>query len=162
MDKHPRLPFAKPGFKLVLLILLLFSFAAQAQRVNLGGQFWIVRDRGPEQMVNRLPVPVNVASAGHYQINGFILYGQDEYNSAIGTVLFSLIPPVSLLAVFEYAKRKKIDYWVGTILFISYFIFAYVGSLINKMYSEKLLLFLCGIIFIIIGIYFILHSYNKI
>lgn len=85
-----------------------------------------------------------------------------DFSSAIGTVLLSLLPPVSLLAVFEYAKRKKIDYWVGTILFISYFIFAYVGSLINKMYSEKLLLFLCGILFIIIGIYFILHSYTKI
>ena len=43
-----------------------------------------------------------------------------NYQTAVGTILFSLIPPVSLLAVLEYSKKKQVDYVIGTILFIAY------------------------------------------
>jgi uncharacterized membrane protein YfcA len=82
-----------------------------------------------------------------------------NYSTAVGTILFSLLPPISLLAVFEYAKKKQIDYVIGTILFITYFIAAYFGALINGMYSEKTLKYSCATCFLIITIYFYYDAY---
>jgi uncharacterized membrane protein YfcA len=84
-----------------------------------------------------------------------------NYNTAVGTILFSLLPPVSLLAVIEYAKRKEVDYLVGTILFISYFLAAFIGAYVNKMYDEKSLEFGCAFTFLLITIYFFYRAYKK-
>jgi uncharacterized membrane protein YfcA len=90
---------------------------------------------------------------------GLIMLGiTPDFQTAAGTMLFSLLPPVSLLAVIEYYKRKKVDINVGIILCITYFIFAYYGSIINKMYSDKTLKFYSGIIFLMISIYFFWES----
>jgi len=84
-----------------------------------------------------------------------------NYNTAIGTILFSLIPPVSLLAVFEYAKRKEVDYFVGTILFVTYFFAAYIGAYINKLYDAKTLEYGCAFTFLLITIYFFYRAYSE-
>ena len=84
-----------------------------------------------------------------------------DYKTAVGTILFSLLPPVSLLAVIEYGKRKQVDYTVGTILFISYFIAAYFGSIINKTYDNKKLQYGCAFTFLIITIYFFYNAYTA-
>jgi uncharacterized membrane protein YfcA len=83
-----------------------------------------------------------------------------DYATAVGTILFSLLPPVSLLAVFDYGKRGKIDYLIGTLLFIFYFIAAYIGAIINKKYDQKTLEYGCAFTFLLITIYFFYHAYN--
>jgi len=84
-----------------------------------------------------------------------------NYDTAVGTILFSLLPPVSLLAVIEYAKRKEVDYIVGTILFITYFIAAYFGAYINKLYDTKTLEYGCAFTFLLITIYFFYRAYKE-
>ena len=84
-----------------------------------------------------------------------------NYNTAVGTILFSLLPPVSLLAVIEYAKRKEVDYVVGTILFVTYFLSAYIGSYVNKIYDAKTLEYGCAFTFLLITIYFFYKAYNE-
>jgi uncharacterized membrane protein YfcA len=83
-----------------------------------------------------------------------------DFNTAVGTILFSLLPPVSLLAVIEYYKRDQVDIKIGTILFITYFLAAYFGSLINKMYDQKTLEYACATVFLMITLYFYYHAYN--
>ena len=53
-----------------------------------------------------------------------------DYRKTIGTILFSLLPPISLFAVIEYIKRKQVDYLIGIILCVTYFIGAYFGSIV--------------------------------
>ena len=77
-----------------------------------------------------------------------------NYQTAVGTILFSLIPPVSLLAVLEYSKKKQVDYVIGTILFITYFI-----EKINGLYDEKTLKYGCATTFLIITMYFYYDAY---
>jgi len=90
---------------------------------------------------------------------GLILLGiTPDFQTAVGTTLLSLLPPVSLLAVIQYYKRKQVDIPVGIILFITYFIFAYYGTFINEMYSEKTLKFCTGIVFLFISIFFLWES----
>jgi uncharacterized membrane protein YfcA len=94
---------------------------------------------------------------------GLIMLGiTPDFQTAVGTTLLSLLPPISLLGVIEYYKRKKVDTLVGIILFITYFIFAYYGSIINKMYSDKTLKFYTGILFLIISFYFLWESIKKV
>ena len=81
-----------------------------------------------------------------------------DYKKVVGTILFSLLPPISLLAVFEYGRKKQIDYLLGTLLFISYFITAYYGSLINSMYSPRTLKYVTSVAFIFIGLLFFYNA----
>lgn len=64
-----------------------------------------------------------------------------DYKTIIGTLLFTILPPLSILAVIEYGKRKQINYTIGVILFIAYMVGAYFGSLINVNYSDKTLVY---------------------
>ena len=83
-----------------------------------------------------------------------------DFNTAVGTILFSLLPPVSLLAVIDYYKRGQVDMTIGTILFVTYFLAAYIGAKINKMYDQKTLEYACATVFLMITIYFYYHAYN--
>lgn len=83
-----------------------------------------------------------------------------NFNTAVGTILFSLLPPVSLLAVIEYYKRGEVDITIGTILFITYFIAAYFGSKINAIYDQKTLEYACATVFLCITVYFYYHAHN--
>lgn len=83
-----------------------------------------------------------------------------DFDTAVGTILFSLLPPVSLLAVIDYYKRGKVDITIGTILFITYFLAAYIGAQINKMYDQKTLEYACASVFLMITIYFYYHAYT--
>ena len=59
-----------------------------------------------------------------------------DYKTIVGTLLFSLLPPISLLAVIEFGKRRQIDYLISSLLFITYFFGAYYGAHINDKYSN--------------------------
>ena len=82
-----------------------------------------------------------------------------DFKTAVGTILFSLLPPISLLAVIDFGKRKQVDYTVGTILFVTYFFSSYYGALINKYYDNKILQFYCGLSFLLISFYFFYKSF---
>jgi uncharacterized membrane protein YfcA len=84
-----------------------------------------------------------------------------NYSTAVGTIIFSLLPPVSLLAFFEYSKKKQVDYVIGTILSITYFIAAYFGSIINAEYDDKTLKYIFATFSLIISIYFYYHAYTQ-
>ena len=93
---------------------------------------------------------------------GVILLGIiPDYKTAVGTILLSLLPPVSLMAVIEYYKRKQVDTVVGIILFVTYFIAAYFGAFINKAYSIKVLEYWTSLCFLLIAIYFFWSAYTD-
>ena len=77
-----------------------------------------------------------------------------DYKMAVGTILLSILPPLSLLAVVDYYKRKKIDIVIAALLCISYFIAAKYGAVINQQYSSKILKYWTAIILFICGFYF--------
>ena len=93
---------------------------------------------------------------------GVILLGIiPDYKTAVGTILLSLLPPVSLMAVIEYYKRKQVDVVVGITLFVTYFIAAYFGAFINKAYSIKVLEYWISLCFFLISIYFFWAAYTD-
>lgn len=75
-----------------------------------------------------------------------------DYKTIVGTLLFSLLPPISLLAVIEFGKRRQIDYLISSLLFITYFFGAYYGAHINDKYSTKTLIYASSIVLFIVSI----------
>jgi uncharacterized membrane protein YfcA len=83
-----------------------------------------------------------------------------DYETAIGTILLTLLPPTTLLAVLEYGKRGKVDYEVGIILFITYFFSSYIGAYFNKFFHQKILLYGCATLYLFITMYFYYYAYT--
>jgi uncharacterized membrane protein YfcA len=88
-----------------------------------------------------------------------------NYSKNIGTTLFALLFPISILAVLEYAKNDDVDYKLGLILTVAYMLFSYVGSLINIYFKNAkqlyVLKFFSAFILILSGMYFGYGAYND-
>jgi uncharacterized membrane protein YfcA len=78
-----------------------------------------------------------------------------DYKMAVGTILLSILPPLSLWAVFDYYERKKIDIVVAVLLCISYFFAAKYGAVINKQYSSRILKYWTAVTLFMCGAYFL-------
>lgn len=84
-----------------------------------------------------------------------------DYKMAVGTILLAMLPPISLFAVLDYYKRKKIDFVVAAILCVSYTIAAKYGAVINSQFSNKTLKIWTAITFFIVGLYFTWSAYYE-
>ena len=82
-----------------------------------------------------------------------------DYKTAVGTTLLAMLPPISILAVMDYNKRRKIDYLVASVLCISFIVAAKYGAIVNKTYADKDLKYLTAAIFFIMGFYFLHAGY---
>ena len=89
------------------------------------------------------------------------LHSINDYSMAVGTILLSVLPPLSILAVIDYYKRKKVDVTVGVLLALSYFIAAKYGAKINRDYSSKTLKYWTTVVFFICGLYFLWSAHND-
>lgn len=83
-----------------------------------------------------------------------------DFKTAAGTVLLSIIPPISLLAVLEYYKRGQVKVWTSVILFITYFFVAFIGAYLTRNISNKTLEYVTGVYFLIISIFFFWNAYT--
>ena len=83
-----------------------------------------------------------------------------DFKTAAGTVLLTLLPPLSFLAILEYYKRGQLDVKVAIILIISYFFAAYVGAYITKDVSDSYLEYAVSFYFFIIGSFFLWNAYT--
>ena len=77
-----------------------------------------------------------------------------DYKTAIGTILLSILPPVTLLAVIDYFKQNKIDTKISFTLFITSFLATFIGSKLNKNLSEKTIEYSASFIFFLIASYY--------
>jgi uncharacterized membrane protein YfcA len=91
----------------------------------------------------------------------FLLGIIPDYKTAVGTVLLSLLPPISLFAVMEYYKKKKVDTYISIVLCVTYVFGAYFGSLINQEYSVQFLQYCTALIFFMLSTLFFYMAYNQ-
>tara|TARA_B100000902_G_scaffold284008_1_gene269981 strand:- start:64 stop:450 length:387 start_codon:yes stop_codon:yes gene_type:complete len=77
---------------------------------------------------------------------------------AAGTTLLSILPPISLGAVYTYWKTGDVDVGVAIAIAITYTIMAYFGAQFNKKISQKNVLLSISILMLLTSIYFF-YSY---
>jgi uncharacterized membrane protein YfcA len=91
-----------------------------------------------------------------------ILFGIfSSYRLAIGTVLFGFDPFQSIFAVIEYAKQKKIDYLIGIVLYVFYFLGSYTGAKFNKRFNEITLKYITATILLMLSLYMFYSATNH-
>jgi uncharacterized membrane protein YfcA len=100
-------------------------------------------------------------SGAEVMLPGLLVFGLvPNFKTAAGTVLLAIVPPISILAVLEYYKRGQVQVWTSVLLFISYFLLAFVGAYLTKNLSNKELELITGFYFLLISAFFFWNSYT--
>lgn len=98
-------------------------------------------------------------SGAEVMLPGLLLLGLvPDFKTAAGTVLLTILAPLSLLAIFVYFKRHQVQVWTAVILMVVYFFAAYVGAYMTKNLSDSVLEYISGVYFIIIGLFFLWNA----
>ena len=83
----------------------------------------------------------------------------DDYKTAVGTTLLSMLPPISLAAFYSYWKAGKYQLDSAVIIMIFYVLVSFfVGMWVVKRASEKSL-YLFSFCFSILLSYYFLYKY---
>lgn len=100
-------------------------------------------------------------SGAEIMLPGLLILGiVPDFKTAAGTVLLTILPPLSILAILEYYKRGQLNLEVALILMISYFFAAYIGAYATKNISDSSLEYAASIYFFIIGTFFLWNAYT--
>lgn len=100
-------------------------------------------------------------SGAETMLPGLLILGiVPNFKTAAGTVLLAILPPISLLAVYQYYKRGQLQIYTSVILFIAYFIAAYFGAYLTKDVSNKYLEIITAIYFLLISMFFFWNAYT--
>ena len=95
-------------------------------------------------------------SGSNVIIPGLIMFKiSPNYQTAVGTTLLTILPPLSIGAVYSYWKKNKIQVDISVILMITYAIAAFLGAYIALHYVSGKTLSLCYAIYLLmISVYF--------
>jgi uncharacterized membrane protein YfcA len=98
-------------------------------------------------------------SGAETMLPGLLILGiVSDFKTAAGTVLLTILPPLSLLAIIEYYKRGQVKVVTSITLMISYFFAAYFGAYFTKNVSNSNLELISAVYFYIIGTFFLWNS----
>jgi uncharacterized membrane protein YfcA len=98
-------------------------------------------------------------SGAETMLPGLLILGiVSDFKTAAGTVLLTILPPLSLLAIIEYYKRGQVKVVTSMTLMISYFFAAYFGAYFTKNISNSNLELISAVYFYIIGTFFLWNS----
>ena len=95
-------------------------------------------------------------SGGTLMVAGLLASGVlRDVKTAVGTVLFSILPPVSLGAIIDYWKAGKVKWRMGIVLMIANIIGATVGGyFVMKYISNRGLELFYAVFLFLLSIYF--------
>ena len=100
---------------------------------------------------------------------GFIVYflkylDVGDYKTILGTILYVTLFPITIGAVIEFYKAKKINFFAGNLLIITIIIGSYIGSkiVLNDNYSltEKKIKYISAILTFFSSCLFFISAYN--
>ena len=98
-------------------------------------------------------------SGAETMVPGLLILGiVPNFKTAAGTVLLTLLPPITALAVGSYYKRGQVQVKTAAIMFSCFFVAAYFGAYLTKDFSNSTLELISGIYFLSIGAFFIWNS----
>ena len=78
----------------------------------------------------------------------------------IGTSLIMLLPPIGLLAAYNYYKNNHVDIFAGLYMALIFIIFSWISSKFIHKIDNNIIVNVFGVFTILCGIYILLH-HNK-
>ena len=101
-------------------------------------------------------------STAYALILGLVFTGiTKDYKHAAALTLFTILPPLSLGAVFLYYKKKMIDIPAGLFLMVVCFISAWVGAKLNVYISDSTSEFALGAFLFVVSMYMFYKGYSD-
>jgi len=98
-------------------------------------------------------------SGAETMVPGLLILGiVPNFKTAAGTVLLTLLPPITALSVSSYYSRGLVQVKTAAILFCCFFIAAFFGAYLTKHTSNTTLELISGFYFLTIGTFFIWNS----
>ena len=78
----------------------------------------------------------------------------------IGTSLIMLLPPIGILAAYNYYKNDHVDIFAGLYMALIFIIFSWISSKFIHKIDNNIIVNVFGVFTILCGIYILLH-HNK-
>jgi uncharacterized membrane protein YfcA len=83
-------------------------------------------------------------------------------HQAQGTSLLLMLPPIGILAVYNYHKAGNINWWYGGVIAIAFVVGGYFGSKISLKLSPGIVKFVFGILMAYVSFKLITSGFNSI
>jgi uncharacterized membrane protein YfcA len=100
-------------------------------------------------------------SGAEVMVPGLLILGiVSNFKTAAGTVLLTILPPLSLMAIVTYWKRNQVQVRTAVILMVTYFFAAWAGAYITGGIKNSTLEFITGVYFMVIGVFFLWNSWS--
>ena len=100
-------------------------------------------------------------SGAEVMVPGLLILGiVSDFKTAAGTVLLTILPPLSLMAVVTYWKRNQVQATTSVILMVTYFFAAWVGAYFTNGLKNSTLQVMAGLHFILIGAFFLWNAWS--
>jgi len=101
-------------------------------------------------------------STAYALILGLVFTGiSKDYKHAAALTLFTILPPLSLGAVYTYYKKNLIDIPAGLFLMVVCFFSAWIGSKLNHYISDAHSEFALGTYLLVVSIYMFYKGYSD-
>jgi len=78
-----------------------------------------------------------------------------NFATAAGTTLLTILPPLSLGAIFAYYKNKEVQFETAFILMISYALSASAGAYITHTVKEKHIYYVMSVYLMLVALFYL-------
>ena len=100
-------------------------------------------------------------SGAEVMVPGLLVLGiASNFKTAAGTVLLTILPPLSLMAIVTYWKRNQVQVMTAIILMVTYFFAAWCGAYITGDVKNSTLECISGVYFMLIGAFFLWNAWS--
>jgi uncharacterized membrane protein YfcA len=100
-------------------------------------------------------------SGAEIMVPGLLVLGiVSNFKTAAGTVLLTILPPLSFMAIVTYWKRHQVQVTTAVILMVTYFFAAWGGAYVTSEAKNSTLECISGVYFMLIGAFFLWNSWS--
>ena len=78
-----------------------------------------------------------------------------NFATAAGTTLLTILPPLSIGAIYSYYRNEEVQFDTAFILMISYSLFAGVGAYVTHSVSEKHIFYGMSLYLVLVAIFYL-------
>jgi uncharacterized membrane protein YfcA len=85
----------------------------------------------------------------------------NSYDTMVGTALYSQLFPVVALGVWEFYKRKQIDYYAGNVILVCLVFSVFIGSWLKQYISSRYTKLTTAFLLLLTAFKFLQDAYNE-
>ena len=78
-----------------------------------------------------------------------------NFATAAGTTLLTILPPLSIGAIYSYYKNKEVQFDTAFLLMVSYSLFAGVGAYLTHTVDEKHMFYIMSIYLVLVAMFYL-------